>query len=116
MRKMLSIGLIPFALFLLVQCTSVQGWSGHEDYSVDRPGRSERAAIEDRFNSIQRKIDTYRSMVRITDEDARDFQIRLDQIKRDYTRMMEGGFIKPEDSRISHRLNQLERDIDQHGR
>lgn len=115
MKKMLLVGLIPIGLIMIAQCAPAQIEPTYGDYSAARPDRFERAAIEDRFVVIQRRIDEYRKMVRLSEEEAGDFQVRLDTIKRDYLRVMEGArFMKYEDTEISRRLHLLERDLDRY--
>ncbi len=113
MKRTLVVGFIFIILLIAAQCApgdNRRPYYGNEP--LDYPGKHERAAIEDRFNAVQRRIDTNKTMGRLPEMEARDFQIRLDGIKRDYVRLMQGGeFMRYEDSRISHSLDQLENDL-----
>lgn len=77
-----------------------------------RPVRIE-GRIEDRFSICQRRIDDARVAGRLTDGEAREFQVRLDAIRSDYVRMTEGGrFIRDEDrAEISRRIDLIEIDL-----
>ena len=55
-----------------------------------RPARTELPRVEDRIIQVQRRIDDGRSTGRLTSAEARDFQARLDAIRSDYSRMLEG--------------------------
>lgn len=68
--------------------------------------------IEDRIVALQRRIDDARSTGRLTSVEGRDFQARLDAIRSDYARMMEGRPITLEErADISRRLDLLESDL-----
>jgi hypothetical protein len=77
-----------------------------------RPARVELPRVEDRIISLQRRIDDGRSTGRLTSAEARDFQSRLDAIRGDYSRMMEGRPITYEErADILRRLDLLETDL-----
>ncbi|HWR58100.1 MAG TPA: hypothetical protein VN328_04355, partial [Thermodesulfovibrionales bacterium] len=68
-----------------------------------------------RFTAVQRRIDDYRRTVRLTDEEARDYRVRLDAIRHDYTRVLDGNrFIQFNEKDVSRSLHQLEKDLDRH--
>jgi hypothetical protein len=77
-----------------------------------RPARLELPRVEERIIALQRRIDDGRSTGRLTSAEARDFQARLDAIRSDYSRMMEGRPITPEErADIWRRLELLETDL-----
>jgi hypothetical protein len=67
----------------------------------------------DRIIFLQRSIADGRDSGRLTDWQAREFQGRLDSIRRDYIRFTEGGRVLNSDQRmdISRRLDSLEADV-----
>ncbi|MGD0232349.1 MAG: hypothetical protein ABSC19_18680 [Syntrophorhabdales bacterium] len=67
----------------------------------------------DRIVALQRRIDDGRSNGRLPSTEGREFQSRLDSIRRDYLQMTEGGRYTTQDERadISRRLDSLETDI-----
>jgi hypothetical protein len=67
----------------------------------------------DRIVALQRRIDDGRTNGRLPSTEGREFQSRLDSIRRDYLRMTEGGRYTTQDERadISRRLDGLETDI-----
>ena len=67
----------------------------------------------DRIAAIQRKIDDGRMSKRLYQSDEREFQSRLDSIRREYMRMTEGGRYATHEERedISRRLDVLETDL-----
>lgn len=74
--------------------------------------RVELPRIEDRIIAVQRRIDDGRSTGRYTSAEAKDFQIRLDAIRSDYTRGMEGRLITYEEREdLLRRLDLLESDL-----
>lgn len=78
-----------------------------------RPARTDFPRIEDRFVAVQRRIDDARATGRLSPTEGRDVQARLDTIRSDYSRMMEGRPITYEEQlEISRRLDLLERDLD----
>jgi hypothetical protein len=77
-----------------------------------RPARTESPRIEDRLIPLQRRIDDGRSTGRLTSAEARDFQARLDAIRSDYSRRMEGRPITYEEREdILRRIELLETDL-----
>jgi hypothetical protein len=77
-----------------------------------RPARMELPRVEDRIIQLQRRIDDGRSTGRLTSAEARDFQVRLDAIRSDYSRMLEGRPVTYEErADILHRLDLLETDL-----
>lgn len=82
------------------------------DKDLGRPARMESPRVEDRIITIQRRIDDGRGAGRLTSAEARDFQARLDAIRSDYSRMMEGRPITYEErAGISRRLDLLETEL-----
>jgi hypothetical protein len=67
----------------------------------------------DRIIALQRAIDDGRVSGRLPLTEEREFQARLDAIRRDYLRMTEGGRYTTAEERvdISRRLDSLETDI-----
>ena len=67
----------------------------------------------DRIAAIQRRIDDGRMSKRLYQSDEREFQSRLDSIRREYMRMTEGGRYATHEERedISRRLDELEKDL-----
>ncbi len=84
--------------------------------ALARPPRVEIPSIEDRLVVLQRRIDDARVTGRLTQTEAREFQVRLDTIRSDYLRMTEGGrFLRYEDrAEISRRLDSLELDLNRY--
>ena len=78
-----------------------------------RPARIEEPRNGDRIVSLQRRIDDGRMNGRLPLTDGREFQARLDSIRRDYLRMTEGGRYTTYEERtdISRRLDSLEMDL-----
>lgn len=77
-----------------------------------RPARMELPRVEDRIIPLQRRIDDGRSTGRLTSAEARDFQARLDAIRSDDSRKMEGRPITYEErADILRRLDLLETDL-----
>jgi len=78
-----------------------------------RPARIEEPRNGDRIVSLQRRIDDGRMNGRLPLTDGREFQARLDSIRRDYLRMTEGGRYTTDEERtdISRRLDSLEMDL-----
>src|SRR4030042_476493 len=71
-----------------------------------RPARIEETRNGDRIVSLQSRIDDGRISGRLPLTDGREFQSRLDSIRRDYLRMTDGGRTTPAEERddISLRL------------
>jgi len=67
----------------------------------------------DRILTVQRRIDDGRINGRLPQTEGREFQARLDGIRRDYMRMTDGGSYTERDERtgISRRLDSLETDL-----
>jgi hypothetical protein len=78
-----------------------------------RPARIEEPRNGDRIVALQRRIDDGRASGRLPSTEGREFQSRLDSIRRDYLRMTEGGRYTTHDERadISRRLDSLETDL-----
>jgi hypothetical protein len=81
---------------------------------VRRPARIEEPMNADRIVALQRGIDDGRISGRVPSSEGREFQSRLDSIRREYLRMTEGGRSTTYDERadVSRRLDSLERDLD----
>ena len=78
-----------------------------------RPARIEEPRNGDRIIALQRRIDDGRSSGRLPPTEGREFQSRLDSIRREYLRMTEGGRYTTSEERadISLRLDSLEKDV-----
>lgn len=78
-----------------------------------RATRIEEPRNGDRIVSLQRRIDDGRINGRLPLTDAREFQSRLDSIRREYLRMTEEGRYSTHEERtdISRRLDLLETDL-----
>jgi hypothetical protein len=78
-----------------------------------RPARIEEPRNGDRIVAFQRRIDDGRISGRLPQAEEREFQSRLDSIRRDYFRMTEGGKSTTYEERadISRRLDSLETDL-----
>jgi len=78
-----------------------------------RPTRIEEPRNGDRIVALQRRIDDGRINRRLPLREEREYQSRLDSIRRDYLRMTEGGrsTTYEERSDISRRLDSLESDL-----
>jgi hypothetical protein len=81
--------------------------------AMARPARIEEPRNGDRIVDLQRRIDDGRINRRWSLTDERDYQFRLDSIRRDYLRMTEGGRYSTIEERtdISRRLDLLETDM-----
>jgi hypothetical protein len=79
----------------------------------ERPARIEEPRNGDRIVSLQRRIDDVRINRRLPLTEERDYQSRLDSIRRDYLRMTERGRSSTYEDRadISRRLDSLEMDL-----
>lgn len=84
--------------------------------AMARTTRIEEPANGDRIVALQRRIDDGRISRRLPLTEEREFQSRLDSIRRDYLRMTEGGRYSTNEERvdISRRLDSLERDMDRY--
>jgi len=78
-----------------------------------RPARIEEPRNGDRIVSLQRRIDDGRISGRLPLTEGREFQARLDSIRREYMRMTEEGRYSTHEERtdISRRLDSLETDL-----
>jgi len=81
-----------------------------------RPARIEEPRNGDRIVALQRRIDDGRTSGRLPSTEGREYQSRLDSIRRDYLRMTEGGRYTTSDERgdISRRLDSLETDLNRY--
>ena len=81
--------------------------------ALTRTARVEEPRNGDRIVAVQRRIDNGRTSGRLPSTEGREFQSRLDSIRRDYLRMTEGGRYTTADERadISRRLDSLETDL-----
>ncbi len=81
--------------------------------ALARPVRIEEPRNGDRIVSLQKRIDDGRINGRLPMTDEREFQARLDSIRREYMRMTEEGRYSTHEERtdISHRLDSLETDM-----
>jgi hypothetical protein len=81
--------------------------------AVARPARIEEPRNADRIVALQRRIDDGKISGRLPSTEGREFQSRLDSIRRDYLRMTEGGRTTTSEERadISLRLDSLEKDL-----
>jgi replicative DNA helicase len=77
------------------------------------PSRIEEPRNGDRIVALQRKIDDGRISARLPSTEGREFQSRLDSIRRDYLQMTEGGRSTTYEERadISRRLDSLETEL-----
>jgi len=80
---------------------------------LNRTTRIEEPRSGDRIVALQKRIDDGRISKRLSLTEERDFQSRLDSIRRDYMRMTEGGryIAHEEGADISRRLDSLEADL-----
>jgi hypothetical protein len=78
-----------------------------------RPAKIEEPRNGDRIVALQRRIDDGRISRRLPSTEERDFQSRLDSIRREYMRMTDGGRNTSYEERtdISRRLDSLESDL-----
>jgi len=78
-----------------------------------RPARIEEPRNADRIVALQRRIDDGKISGRLPSTEGREFQSRMDSIRRDYLRMTEGGRSTTSEERadISLRLDSLEKDL-----
>jgi tetrahydromethanopterin S-methyltransferase subunit G len=84
--------------------------------ALGRYARTESPRNGDRIVTIQGRIDDGRINGHFPLTEVREFQSRLDAIRGDYLRMMEGGRYASSDERtdISRRLDSLETDINRY--
>ena len=78
-----------------------------------QPARMEEPRNGDRIVALQRRIDDGRISRRLPSTEEREFQSRLDSIRREYMRMTEGGRSSTYEERadISRRLDSLETEL-----
>jgi len=77
-----------------------------------QPSRIDETRIEDRMIGLQRRIDEGITAGRLTRIQGREFQLRLDAIRREFLqRIKDRPFTPEERTDISSRLDSLERDI-----
>jgi hypothetical protein len=81
--------------------------------ALSRPARIEETRNGDRIVALQRKIDDGKISRRLPSTEGREFQSRLDSVRRDYLRMTEGGrsITYEESADISRRLDSLETEL-----
>ncbi|RPI77386.1 MAG: hypothetical protein EHM45_09295 [Desulfobacteraceae bacterium] len=78
-----------------------------------QPSRIEDTKIEDRMIALQRRLDEGITAGRLTRVQGREFQLRLDAIRREFLhRVKDRPFTPEEKIEISGRIDLLERDID----
>ncbi|OGW30346.1 MAG: hypothetical protein A2X59_07125 [Nitrospirae bacterium GWC2_42_7] len=84
--------------------------------AFDRPARIEEPRNGDRIVSLQRRIDDGKISRRLPRTEEREFQSRLDSIRREYLRMTEEGRYSTNEERtdISRRLDSLEADMNRY--
>lgn len=84
--------------------------------ALARTTRIEEPRSGDRIGTLQRRIDDERISGRLPLTEEREFQTRLDSIRRDYLQMTEGGRYATNEERvdISHRLDSLETDLNKY--
>jgi len=84
--------------------------------AMSRTTRIEEPRNGDRIVALQRRIDDGRISRRLPLTEERDYQSRLDSIRRDYLRMTEGGRYSTNEERtdISRRLDSLEMDMNRY--
>ena len=77
-----------------------------------QPSRIDETRIEDRMIALQRRLDEGITAGRLTRVQGREFQVRLDAIRREFLqRIKDRPFTPEEKAEISSRLDSLERDI-----
>ena len=81
--------------------------------ALGQTARMETPRNGDRIVTLQGRIDNGRISGRLPLTEAREFQSRLDSIRRDYLRMTEGGRYSTHEERtdISRRLDSLETEL-----
>jgi len=81
--------------------------------ALARPARIEEPRNADRIVALQRRIDDGRSNGRLPSKEGREYQTRLDSIRRDYLQMTEGGRSTTYEERadIARRLDSSETDL-----
>jgi len=77
-----------------------------------QPSRIDETRIEDRMIALQRRLDEGMMAGRLTRVQGREFQVRLDAIRREFLQQIKDRpFTQEEKGDISSRLDSLERDI-----
>jgi hypothetical protein len=81
--------------------------------ALSRPVKIEAPMNGERIVTLQGRIDDGRTSGRLPPTDGREYQDRLDSIRREYLRMTEDGRFATTEERmdISNRLDSLEKDI-----
>jgi hypothetical protein len=81
--------------------------------ALSRPAKIEEPRNAERIISLQRRIDDGKINGRLPLTEGREFQSRLDAVRRDYLRMTDGGRYTTREERtgISRRLDTLETDL-----
>ena len=84
--------------------------------ALGQTARMETPRNGDRIVSLQGRIDNGRISGRLPTMEGREFQSRLDSIRRDYLRMTEGGRYSTQEERsdISRRLDSLETELNRY--
>ena len=87
-------------------------WRGRLTGYAPQPSRIDETRIEDRMIALQRRIDEGITAGRLTRIQGREFQLRLDAIRREFLQRIKDRPFNPEErADISTRLDSLERDI-----
>ena len=78
-----------------------------------RPARVDEPRNGDRIVALQRRIDDGRTSGRLPSKEGREYQTRLDSIRREYLQMTEGGRSTTYEERadIARRLDSLETEL-----
>jgi len=81
--------------------------------ALSHPVKIEEPMNGDRIVALQRRVDDGRTSGRLSPTEGREYQDRLDSIRREYLRMTEDGRSTSTEERrdISNRLDSLEKDI-----
>ncbi|KAB0663800.1 hypothetical protein F6V25_15320 [Oryzomonas japonica] len=84
--------------------------------AFSRPVKIEEPMNADRIVTLQRGIDDGRTSGRLPPTEGREYQARLDSIRREYLRMTEDGRFAASGERadISRRLDSLEKDLNRY--
>ncbi|MDW7709653.1 MAG: hypothetical protein SCH98_04200 [Deferrisomatales bacterium] len=83
------------------------------DREAARAPKGDEQRTGDRMLGLQRKIDDGRASGRLRPKEGKEFQARLDSIRVDHSRMIEGGRYPTSEERaeIVRRMDSLERDL-----
>lgn len=86
---------------------------GEINRALSRPVKIEGPMNGDRIVTLQRRIDDGRTSGRLPLTEGREYQDRLDSIRREYLRMTEDGRSSTSEERadISNRLDSVEKDL-----